>query len=80
MGPEGETDKGEAEGVEIGGLRGVGVGIDGSLHRVGVGGAKGLQGAEDGGVRGFSVTQRDPVGVLLGLRVLQRLLQLLRLL
>ena len=46
---EGETDKEEVEGAEMGVLLGVGVGVGGSERGAGVGGAKGLPGVEGGG-------------------------------
>ena len=49
LGPEGETNKEEAEGAEMGDLLGVGVGVGRSVRGAGVGGAKGSQGAEGGG-------------------------------
>merc|ERR1711954_534029 len=67
LGPEGETSKGEAEGVEVGGaggLRGAGVGVDRSLRGVGVGGTKGSQGVEGRGLEdsvsaSYNSTQSD---------------------
>ena len=46
---EGETDKEEVEGAEMGVLLGVGVGVGRSERGAGVGGAKGLPGAEGRG-------------------------------
>ena len=47
--PEGETDKEEVEGAEMGVLLGGGVGVGGSEQGAGVGGAKGSPGVEGGG-------------------------------